>query len=300
MRLQQWGTFSVKDHLRARPFVAEVLLYDKLVIPRPATEKELSAGGPPEAQQEDEVSRWRRNHWDPKAQRDLLDILGEFELAVELPWDGRAQEHGAKLYGKQELECGRSELTESIQDQVEYARTNQPEEAAYLATTGVLALYVANQLNNEVVRKLVNRVRTPGVDVEPVIAYGSYGELKADLGVREDKDGTGMAGPSPYALFGWDFFVPDSEKSDAELLRDAARLASRQDLCETRQYFHGWLKQMYSGGMDPHDAREKMLKMLGEYTAIVRGSGLANAARYAAKVVQIAAPLAGLVGRTER
>jgi hypothetical protein len=30
-----WGTFSVRDHLRRRAFVAELLIYDRLVIPYP-------------------------------------------------------------------------------------------------------------------------------------------------------------------------------------------------------------------------------------------------------------------------
>jgi hypothetical protein len=98
-------------------------------------------------------------------------------------------------------------------------------------------------------------------------------------------------------MFGWEFFVPeDSSKSDAALLRQAAKLASRADLCETRQYFHGWLKQMYEGGVDYEEARQKMMKMLAEYTRIMRLSGLASAARYAAKVAQVLAPMAGLIG----
>ncbi len=28
-----WGTFAVDDHLRRRPFAAEVILFDRLVIP---------------------------------------------------------------------------------------------------------------------------------------------------------------------------------------------------------------------------------------------------------------------------
>jgi hypothetical protein len=39
MKIQQWETFSVRDHLKARPFVAEVLLYDKLVFPRTPTQQ---------------------------------------------------------------------------------------------------------------------------------------------------------------------------------------------------------------------------------------------------------------------
>src|SRR5690348_5816439 len=90
VKIQQWGTFSVRDHLKARPFVAEVLLFDKLVIPRPATEKELSAEGGPVVI-EDQMGRWRHENWYPDQQRVSLDILGEFGLSIELPWGGHAQ-----------------------------------------------------------------------------------------------------------------------------------------------------------------------------------------------------------------
>jgi hypothetical protein len=45
-RIELWGTFSVKDHLRERAFVAEVLLYDRLVIPRPPTNSWLTLASP--------------------------------------------------------------------------------------------------------------------------------------------------------------------------------------------------------------------------------------------------------------
>jgi hypothetical protein len=299
VKIQQWGTFSVKDHLKARPFVAEVLLFDKLVIPRPATEKESSGEGVP-APVEDQMARWRREQWYPDEQRVLLDILGEFGLSLEVPWGGHAQHDWQQLYKKTDsLECDRSDFTQSIQDQVDLAKTEMPEEAAYLATGGVLSLYVANQLGNQIARKLLSRVREQGVPVEPVIAYGSYEAFKMDQGVKEAEDDHMPVEAAPYALFGWEFFVPeDSEKTDAQLLREAAKLACRRDLSESRQYFHGWLKQMYTGEVDREDAKAEMLKVLSEYTKIMRSSGLANAAKYAAKVAQIAAPLAGLVGHT--
>ena len=33
MSTEVWGTFSVQDHLAERAFIADVLLYDRLVIP---------------------------------------------------------------------------------------------------------------------------------------------------------------------------------------------------------------------------------------------------------------------------
>ena len=72
MKLQQWGTFSVKDHLKPRAFVADVLLFDQLVIPRPATAKELYSEGQGEPS-EDQRDRWLRKGWNPDRQRELLD-----------------------------------------------------------------------------------------------------------------------------------------------------------------------------------------------------------------------------------
>lgn len=68
--------------------------------------------------------------------------------------------------------CDRSDLAKSIQFQVDLAKSNIPEEAAYISTGGTLALYVANELSNKVARKIFALARTPGIPVEPVIAYG--------------------------------------------------------------------------------------------------------------------------------
>lgn len=161
-------------------------------------------------------------------------------------------------------------------------------------------MYVAGEMQNAWARKVINRAKIPGAEVEPVIAYGSYGEFAHD----QDVSIAGQPPPAgkraaPYAMFEWEFFVPeDSGKSDAELLREAAKLASKPDFCEARQYFHGWLKQMYAGEVDTHDAREQMLKMLGDYTGMMRTSGLKTVARYAAKAARVLAPLAGLAGHS--
>jgi hypothetical protein len=302
MKLEQWGTFSVKDHLKPRAFVAEVLLFDKLVIPRPATANELYADSQAVPLREDQRDRWFRHGWNPDRQRELLDILGEFDLAVELPWNSQVEQDWQTVYNQTSPEpsdVDRSDLRQSIQDQIDLAKFQTPEDAAYLASGGLLALYVANQMSNRVARKLLTLAKTPGVPVEPVIAYGSYSEFAKDQDVREAEGEIPASTPIPYAMFGWEFFVPeDSDKSDAELLRQAAKLASRPDFCETRQYFQGWLKQMYEGEVDRQDAYEQMLEMLSEYTKISRGAGLKTAVRYAAKAAAVLAPLAGLAGHT--
>ena len=75
MSRQVWGTFSVKDHCLPRAFVAEVMLYDRLVVPIP-----------PDAT---EQSRWECQGWDPNHLDTLLSILGDRAYKVE--WDAERQ-----------------------------------------------------------------------------------------------------------------------------------------------------------------------------------------------------------------
>jgi hypothetical protein len=67
-----WATYSVRDHLARRAFVADVMLYDRLVIPVPA---------------EGDESHWA--DWDVARQEQLLKILGG--RAVPRVWDTNLQ-----------------------------------------------------------------------------------------------------------------------------------------------------------------------------------------------------------------
>jgi hypothetical protein len=67
---QVWATYSVSSHLEPRAFVADVMQYDKLVIPAPA--------------QGDEAS-WKHRGWDADRQQRLLQILGK--RAQTITWD---------------------------------------------------------------------------------------------------------------------------------------------------------------------------------------------------------------------
>jgi hypothetical protein len=66
--IQVWATYSVMDHLEPKAFVADVMLYDRLIIPVPA---------------EDDLERWKG--WNVERQAQLLEILGDRAEAVV--WD---------------------------------------------------------------------------------------------------------------------------------------------------------------------------------------------------------------------
>jgi hypothetical protein len=295
MKTELWGTFSVTDHLRQCPFVAEVLLYDRLMIPRPPTPEEE----PPETGEEEQGIGWPEK-WRPQKLRGLLDILKEKDLAVELPWGKQARQDWSRLYDGQSLDdlgAKRTELAEATKSEIEMAKQNVPDQAPFIATGGLIALYITNAVQNKVAQRLVGLIRKPGAEIEPVIAYGRYQDFQQEQHLRPADPKPPPDKFCPYALFGWEFFVPeDTDKSEDDLLRAAVQLASRSEFQETRQSFHGWLKKMHDGSQDPQDARVEMLKMLKEYRDQVRGSGIKTAVRYVAKVVPVLAPLAGLIG----
>jgi len=82
MSKQIWGTFSVKDHCDPNSFVAEVMLYDRLVIPVPPNDKERE--------------RWRNLGWEPEYLNKLLNILGDRAYTVD--WDEDRQQEWKARY----------------------------------------------------------------------------------------------------------------------------------------------------------------------------------------------------------
>lgn len=84
MSKQVWGTFSVKDHTEPNAFVAEVMLYDRLVIPVPP------------ANDVAEWERWTKNGWQPDRLQMLLQILGD--RVIQVPWDTWRQANWRNRY----------------------------------------------------------------------------------------------------------------------------------------------------------------------------------------------------------
>jgi|HubBroStandDraft_6_1064221.scaffolds.fasta_scaffold49495_4 hypothetical protein len=69
MSRQRWGTFAVMDHLLPNPFIADVLLFDRLVLPYP-----------PDQQERIRWSQWKPDHLDA-----CLEALGK--RAYKVHWD---------------------------------------------------------------------------------------------------------------------------------------------------------------------------------------------------------------------
>ncbi|WP_143658737.1 hypothetical protein [Streptomyces sp. IMTB 2501] len=74
MALRLWGCYSVADHLEKRAFVADLLLYDRLVVPVPSN---------------DDLARWEEC-WNPTRLMELLQIADPFVERVE--WNSSRRE----------------------------------------------------------------------------------------------------------------------------------------------------------------------------------------------------------------
>jgi len=70
MSIERWGAFSVVDHKDARKLAADVLLYDRLVLPTPT---------------DWDRERWVKNNWDPDGLDRRLDQLAD--VAIRASWD---------------------------------------------------------------------------------------------------------------------------------------------------------------------------------------------------------------------
>jgi hypothetical protein len=297
-RTELWGTFSVRDHLRPRAFVTEVLLYDRLVIPRPPTLDEER----PKPGEQSQLERWAANGWKPDRLDQLLDVMREHDLTIELPWGEQARDDWKKLYdgaNLPEIGAQRATILQMAKEDIRVAKEQMPNQAAYVATGGLLQTYVANELQHQVAQRLTALAKTPGVPVEPVIAYASYGAFQHEQSVKDRDLAPDTA--NAYALLGWDFFIPeDTDKSDIEMLRITCKLAARKDLREHRQSFHDWLRQMHEGRIDPETAAKDMKERLDAYRKIASGSGLGNSikpvARFVAKTAPVSGPILAVLG----
>jgi hypothetical protein len=74
MGFERWGSLSVDDHVDTDALAANILLYDRLVVPVMTSQPDR-----------DERAYWVSKGWDPDLQKQRLDELED--LAVPRPWN---------------------------------------------------------------------------------------------------------------------------------------------------------------------------------------------------------------------
>jgi hypothetical protein len=259
MSPQFWGCYAVSDHLQPNACVADVLLFDRLVIPVPPEDD-------PEA-----LRPWEED-WRQDEQRELLGILGG--IAYPVPWtsqfraqfqdqwsaglatglDAAAEEESRSFGGvsARAAAATRSIIGETLAQMV----IGQPDVHA-------LAVY-ADPLNfdrewyfSRDVPFLKSRLSAvagqpdfevdPSAPVEPADQYGLAKLLIADFAIP----GTpGRSGP--------------------DLLREAVDLASEPEMVTWRRDYHGWIADMGPRGLSEKTLVREMREHIAAYNAAAR------------------------------
>lgn len=274
MTVELWGTFSVHDHLVPRAFVADVLLYDRLVVPTL-----------PEDQPEEQWPEF----WDIKRQRTLLGDLAD--LAIAVPWDAQRRTQWQSRFDDVNPETrldAHAQINFAIEQDVASARNLANRDLPYRITRMLLQDYLNDAADDKLFRKLrVTRRVRPGSTLQAVSAYPDFAAFANDTGM------TDSATPQeetlvPSSVFGWRFFVPESADTgldaDRRLLEKAMNLANKPEFLELREYFYGWWTDFDASGMTAAEGREDLETRISEYQKIIKGERWKDAARYAIKI----------------
>ncbi len=220
-KYELWGTFSVMDHLQEGAFLAEVIMYDRLVIPVPPDPARAETAAD-RTFAEKQSERWKTNGWDPARQKTLLEILKP--VAVPVEWNRERHERWAAEYEKSKREAARQ-----------------------------ISGYLAGWKTGENLLDAVPAMAAGAVAVSP---YNSLEDLKLELGITETSSvaerlqaGRGLPGNLVSAVIGREFLVPaDPERDEFYLLREAVDLVQQQDYREARARFHTAQQRFIKGG----------------------------------------------------
>lgn len=278
-----WGTFAVDDHLRRRPFLAEVILFDRLVIPTPP------------AWTADALREWPAS-WNPKLLKDLIEVLGDH--AIAMPWDQAKRERwqGAYSQYKEQRIKGRQADAVGTSWDVQIIRSSAQDTPAKYLTRAVISSIV-EEADNELVNKIRRLPLLLSTQIETVVAYGSYHAFQEDAywsNNPADKETEAEKGSGDALLLSWDFFVPeDPDLSDIEILAKVVRkLEVDQEFNEHRRAFNELRRRLSASGIDPLMARAEIEKRLAAYNRILQSISRLQMARTVLTYAAIAAPLA--------
>jgi len=237
-----WGTFSVEDAFRRRAFVADVLLYDRLVIPFPADKAT--------------EQRWEQRGHDLRVLQHKIEILRRRKLVKVAPWT----EHTTQVF-RARLEAGEVLGDEPGLRQF-LAEASYEAWVDYGATRTMLAEEVRGSGSPD---ERAWMERPAGTYIEAIAAYPSYGAFSRDFRLRMPTGNetsargvhtsSGSQSRELAGVFGWELFVPEDDRlTDEELLASAAELGARDELREMRRDFHDWRRTQVARGIADEEA----------------------------------------------
>lgn len=250
MTRERWGTFSVADHKRRRAFVADVLLYDRLIVPYPPSS--------------DERKDWTGEGWNPDRLDSLLDVLGD-DHVIRVPWTEEKHDRFESLF----------DLAQDARFDSDMLASAREREQDPMHITRML-------LTNDFMPDLPKGV----TKVWAMPAYPSHYEFNKDSQIDvSNKDDRRQ---KLQCVLAHKFLVPTGDdKSDKQLLQDAIKLADEDDFKVHRAEYYKWQEDIIEQDISIQNAVIEMERYLESLNAIVKKAKIKVYWKFAFTVIPI-------------
>jgi hypothetical protein len=286
MSPQFWGCYAVSDHLQHNAFVADVLLFERLVIPVPPENDPVA------------LRPWQ-DDWRGDEQRKLLDILGG--IAYPVPWTSEFRE---QFRGQWAAMLG-AQLDAKADAESKYLAGVSPRAAS--ATRSIIGEELAGMvLGQPDVHALAVYAEPVKFDKEWYFAsYSPFLRRRRRAAAGEPEFEVDPQAPvEPAQEYGLaklllaDFAIPATPgRSGADLLKEAVDLASEPEMAAWRRSYHGWIAEMAPKGLSDKTLVREMREHVAAYNAAAtRKKRTVMATRSATILGSMAGMSAAIVG----
>jgi hypothetical protein len=261
-----WAGFSVRDHCLQRAYVAELLLYDRLIIPAPPPTDPNDPESPwdPEA-----VGYWTRANWNPDKLRSVVRRLRnpKYDRVTVVDWDKSLRQRWKR----------------QMQDVEEVLRSRH---TAYDLTGTVLMASVSGQPFRAVTgypsdaarftRDTAREGLVPSLEAADAVPPRQH-DLALRLGAR--------------------FLLPDaSGRTDEYALDQALELSSSPEFAAKRREFYAWLNGLPVDRLTDEAVLGQAEAALEAWNALVRQAGKTPRHKFVFFTVRLMPAIAGLAG----
>ena len=237
------------------PFVTEVLLYDRLIIPVP-----------------DPKDRPWPKEWEPELLQHCLNILkvkkkDEDGLALTVPWDSSKRERF-----KNRMSMGSALATQQ----------RDPEKTYYMDPF---------EMTRALIKDEFLPALPPGVSKAwTVAAYPSADAFRREVSISDPDRKTRLA-----TLLSHRFFTPVGSDPKHEMLKRAVDLATTDDFRRKRRRFYEKQEEIIQEEISDEKAIEEFEQLLSDYDKAIQKAFHNAIAKYAFTVIPIGLSMTGAI-----
>jgi hypothetical protein len=242
-----WGTYSVKDHAQPGAFLADLMFYDRLVLPVP---------------EEGAEAEWDKRKWAPKLQADLIKELSKHNRVRTVPW--------------------KIGTWDNERDQFEEQLTNRSDLDAAVAREAARDAFLFTR--TRLVADLPSNIR--GVTVVPTFANSGQLSKAIGLRAAPSGELHGTAQGTAAAAMSLRFLVPEHEgtTTPATLQKVLERTGGREAK-RARDAFWSWQRDFFGDDVITDqatldDATEEMADLVADLERAISWKRASTVAGY--------------------